>query len=238
MSMDSPSAAAVKYQALIQLLRTAEDLWNASRAFFAPWDLSPSQFNVLNVLYGHPDGLSQSDLSRVLIMHRSNVTGLIDRLERRELVQRTAHDTDRRAYRLFLTPAGLELIQRILPVYHRASEAVWADLDAQEAGTLLVQLQSLAGNALAVAHLNAAAISTRAPRPSSQTSDSAPDSRASALLEHPSMSGFVSAPPVRRPRRPGRPARSPAPPPPPSADAPPSEPPPPRPEDTLRTSDL
>ena len=77
-----------RYQALIELLRTAETLWNASRVFFARWDLSPSQFNVLNLLYEQPGGCTQIELSRQLIMHRSNVTGLVDRLEARGLLQR------------------------------------------------------------------------------------------------------------------------------------------------------
>ena len=68
------SAPGPRYAALIQLLRTAEELWNASRVFFARWELSPSQFNLLNVLTEFPDGCTQSDLSRQLIMHRSNVT--------------------------------------------------------------------------------------------------------------------------------------------------------------------
>src|SRR6266496_1133102 len=50
-----PSLPGPRYQALLQLLRTAEALWNASRNFFARWDLSPSQFNVLNLLYDQPD---------------------------------------------------------------------------------------------------------------------------------------------------------------------------------------
>src|SRR5438874_74225 len=41
----SPPSPGPRYQALLQLLRTAEALWNASRNFFARWDLSPSQFN-------------------------------------------------------------------------------------------------------------------------------------------------------------------------------------------------
>ena len=49
-------AAGPRYRALLQLLRTAENLWNASRVFFGRWDLSPSQFNVLNLLSGEPDG--------------------------------------------------------------------------------------------------------------------------------------------------------------------------------------
>ena len=85
-----------RYPALLLLLRASEALWNASRVFFARWELSPSQFNVLNLLCDQPDGLSQVELSRQLIMHRSNVTGLVDRLETRGLVKRTENDADRR----------------------------------------------------------------------------------------------------------------------------------------------
>lgn len=63
------------YQAFIQLLRTADVIWNASRLFFQPWGLGPSQFNVLNLLYGVDEGLSQTQLSQELVMHRSNITG-------------------------------------------------------------------------------------------------------------------------------------------------------------------
>ena len=101
-----PRSPGPRYRALLQLLRTTETLWNASRVFFERWRLSPSQFNVLNLLAGHPDGLSQTELSRQLIMHRSNVTGLIDRLEARRLVQRRDTTADRRAYRVVLSPPG------------------------------------------------------------------------------------------------------------------------------------
>src|SRR5580698_5762227 len=96
------TAPGPRYQALIELLRTAENLWNASRVFFARWDLSPSQFNVLNLLQDHPAGLTQAELSRSLIMHRSNATGLIDRLEGRGLVRRTDDPEDRRAFKVVL----------------------------------------------------------------------------------------------------------------------------------------
>ena len=58
------SSPGPRYRALLQLLRTAETLWNASRLFFVRWALSPSQFNVLNLLYDKPDGCTQIELSR------------------------------------------------------------------------------------------------------------------------------------------------------------------------------
>jgi DNA-binding MarR family transcriptional regulator len=138
------------YQALMELLRTADIVWNASRAFFEHWDLSPSQFNVLNLLRLNPAGLSQTDLSRQLIMHRSNVTGLLDRLERRGLVTRRDVAADRRAYNVVLTPAGVRLLRDILPRYYRDAARVWDRLPARRAAELIADLRQVARNALQI----------------------------------------------------------------------------------------
>ena len=135
------------YRALMELLRTADTLWNASRVFFERWDLSPSQFNVLNLLHLNPDGLSQTDLSRQLIMHRSNLTGLVDRLEKRGLVTRREVAADRRAYSVVLTAAGTRLLGSILPRYYKEAARVWDSLPARRAAELIADLQQVARNA-------------------------------------------------------------------------------------------
>jgi DNA-binding MarR family transcriptional regulator len=140
-----------RYEALLQLLHTAETLWNASRAFFTRWDLSPSQFNVLNLLCEEPAGCSQTELSRRLIMHRSNVTGLVDRLEKRGLVVRRANPADRRAWFVLLAPPGRRLLNEILPVYYAAAEQVWGDVPVRRARALADDLERLSRNAHAIA---------------------------------------------------------------------------------------
>ena len=136
-----------RYAALIQLLRTAETLWNCSRLFFVRWELSPSQFNVLNLLHDQPDGCTQVELSRQLIMHRSNVTGLVDRLEQRGLVRREEHAHDRRAYRVRLSAKGARLLREILPHYHAAAEEVWGALPVRRANQLIAELDQVCANA-------------------------------------------------------------------------------------------
>lgn len=136
-----------RYGALLQLLRTAEGIWESSRLFFAEWDLSPSQFNVLNLLRDDPGGMSQTDLSRELIMHRSNLTGLVDRLEKRGLVKRSADPADRRVNRVGLTPAGRALMKRILPRYYRAAETVLGHLTPAKAAALVRDLERISGAA-------------------------------------------------------------------------------------------
>jgi DNA-binding MarR family transcriptional regulator len=140
------NAPGPRYRPLLHLLRTAENLWNASRAFFGRWDLSPSQFNVLNLLLDQPEGLSQVEISRQLIMHRSNVTGLIDRLEKRGLLRRHSSPGDRRAYRVILTPAATGLLDEILPEYYRLAEEVWGALPVGRTHRLLADLTHLDAN--------------------------------------------------------------------------------------------
>lgn len=136
-----------RYEPLLQLLRTSEVVWNASRIFFAQWDISASQFNVLNLLEACPEGMTQIELSRALIMHRSNATGLIDRLEERGLVKRRPQADDKRAYRVTLTAAGQKLVRTIQPHYFEAAEEVWGKIPAAQAKELAAALTEVADNA-------------------------------------------------------------------------------------------
>ena len=137
-----------RYEPLLQLLRTAETLWNVSRLFFDRWDISPSQFNVLNLASLDRDGLTQSELSRKLIMHRSNVTGLVDRLEQRSLVIRRSEPGDRRAWRIVLTKKGEKLLAEILPEYYRLAEEVWGPISPSEAERVAVDMANLSAHAV------------------------------------------------------------------------------------------
>jgi DNA-binding MarR family transcriptional regulator len=142
---------ATSYQALIELLRTADTIWDASRVLFERWDLSPSQFNVLNLLHT-TEGVSQTELSRELIMHRSNITGLVDRLEKRGLVERTEAAEDRRAYRVVLTRSGRKVLNEILPLYHEGAIALWENVAAAELPRFVAVLKQAARNSRAIAN--------------------------------------------------------------------------------------
>jgi MarR family transcriptional regulator, organic hydroperoxide resistance regulator len=79
----------------------------------AEFDLSPAQCHVLHLIEpGEP--IPMGRLAQLLSCDASNVTGLIDRLESRGLVQRRALEHDRRVKALDLTPAGLLLRAQLL----------------------------------------------------------------------------------------------------------------------------
>jgi len=140
-SKNEPSDSA-RYQTLLQLLRATEAVWSASRIFFSRWNLSPSQFNVLNLLHCH-SGLNQIELSRHLITHRSNVTGLVDRLEKRGLVARKPVPTDRRAHHVTLTSNGQRLLEAILPEYRQRTEEALGRIPLRQLSLLRQQLKTI-----------------------------------------------------------------------------------------------
>jgi DNA-binding MarR family transcriptional regulator len=112
-----------------------------------PLGLSPSQFNVLNLLSDNPQGCSQIELGRLLITHRSNMTGLVDRLVRRGLVARRDSAEDRRAYRIVLTQAGRKMLNHILPSYYQAAEQIWRGATIRNSARLADELELLSDQA-------------------------------------------------------------------------------------------
>jgi DNA-binding MarR family transcriptional regulator len=135
---------------LIHEIVAAADLFlNQSQRLFRPHGLTAPQYNVLNVLACVADGkgLSQRELGDILVVDRSNVTGLIDRMEKCGWVRRADDPADRRIYRVELTPKGRKLWARIEPSYREVVAQVTAGLDAkqiQSALTLLAHLQARA----------------------------------------------------------------------------------------------
>ena len=65
------------------------------------------RFDVMAALYRRRDGVTMSELSRMLLVSNGNATAVVDRLEADGLVRRTPSDTDRRTVFAALTPEGL-----------------------------------------------------------------------------------------------------------------------------------
>ena len=91
-----------------------------------PLGLTPQQAHLLCVLLGGPLGMTE--LSRILSIERSSLTSMVDRLERRDLVARTANPTDRRACQIELTTAGQALAHDAHNAVITRIEALTADL--------------------------------------------------------------------------------------------------------------
>lgn len=131
------------YDLVIQVLSAANVMVKESHRLFRPHGISEAQFNVLNVLGPAAAGLSQRELSEVLVVDRSNITGLLDRMEQGGWVRRTDHPSDRRVYVVTLTDAGRTLWQKVRPEYVAAVRRVTAALPGPEMKRALDTLRRL-----------------------------------------------------------------------------------------------
>lgn len=108
--------------------------------------LSLSAFNVLTILSRNGgEGLKQHDLSKLLLVSRANITGLMNSLEEQGLVKRCAVPGDRRVCLARITPKGEELLSRILPVHFRKMRKLAGAVGAGDKKTMnriLMQLCS------------------------------------------------------------------------------------------------
>jgi DNA-binding MarR family transcriptional regulator len=90
------------------------------------------------------EGQSQQALSVALGIHRSAVVALVDDLEHRGLAERRRDPDDRRAYTLFLTSTGRELLAELRRAADEEDVDLLAALDASERSQLISLLQRVA----------------------------------------------------------------------------------------------
>jgi MarR family transcriptional regulator, lower aerobic nicotinate degradation pathway regulator len=93
----------------------------------AAFDLTPVQFAALATVHRQP-GLDQRTLARTIGFDTSTTGGVIDRLERRGLMQRQASPDDRRVRLLHVTAEGEAMLAAIVPCMLRAQERILAPL--------------------------------------------------------------------------------------------------------------
>jgi DNA-binding MarR family transcriptional regulator len=99
--------------AYLDLLRTTDMLSRRLLPTLKPADLSPTQYNVLRILRGAPEGLPCGEIANRMITRDPDVTRLLDRLEKRGLISRNRESRDRRTVTTSVTAKGLQLLGQL-----------------------------------------------------------------------------------------------------------------------------
>ena len=99
--------------AFLELLRTCELLSRGPARVLKQEDVSVTQYNVLRILRGAPEGLACGEIGNRMITKDPDITRLLDRLEKRGLVSRSRENEDRRTVMTRITQTGLELLARL-----------------------------------------------------------------------------------------------------------------------------
>lgn len=115
-----------------------------SNQLLAPYDLTNSQFKILMVLYHAPgDCVRQADIEERFSMTNPTVTGLVQKLEAKDLVRRIPHPIDGRSKVLTLTEKSLTMKEELLELANELECRMTANLTAAERDRLAVLLEKM-----------------------------------------------------------------------------------------------
>jgi DNA-binding MarR family transcriptional regulator len=124
-------------EAATALSRAQARIDDRLRRILDPAGLSPQQFQVLRILRAHHDtGLPTLAIAERMTDRSPGITRLLDRLERRGLVQRVRGE-DRRQVLCSITPRGDELLASLEDRTAASEEAAFARLTRHEVGALI-----------------------------------------------------------------------------------------------------
>jgi DNA-binding MarR family transcriptional regulator len=136
------------HEAILNVYFTASLMKKRADEFFKSFGITDVQFNVLMLLNYQSSGnkgLSQAQLSRMMLVNRANITSLVDRMEKAELVQRTSLSNDRRYNIVKMTDKGRQIFQEVEPLYTRMVKEVMQNLSPDEHNKLISMLTEIRG---------------------------------------------------------------------------------------------
>jgi MarR family 2-MHQ and catechol resistance regulon transcriptional repressor len=133
----------------INLIYTYDVVFGHLAAVLKRRNLSRSTFNILNIISrSEKKGCTHKELSELLLVSRANVTGLVDGLMRRHLVEQVNTPEDRRLRIVKLTKKGKVLLNSVVPVYYLEIRKLASSLSNAERDKLNRMLAKLRLKAL------------------------------------------------------------------------------------------
>lgn len=108
-------------------------------------DLTTEQWVIIDSLASE-NGVSQNELANDSFKNAPTVSRIIDLLCKKGLTERHRFDNDRRRYKIYLTPTGKQLHEKILPIVQNLRKQGWNDLTLQDYENLLRILDQICEN--------------------------------------------------------------------------------------------
>lgn len=133
------------HEAILNVLMTGTSIVKEADKILKPFGLTVTQLNVLMILkYQTPaEGVSQTQLGEMLLVNRSNVTGLVDRMEKAGLVVRRDDPDDRRTKFVRVTSKGAETLLKAEGKYFETMEHITRDFKEKEVDRLCEQMAKI-----------------------------------------------------------------------------------------------
>ncbi len=138
-----------EYHAILQvkMYRITQLMLKREQDFFKEFGITQKQFNLMRILRGaYPNSLSLKEVSHRLIDLSSDITRLTKRLMKKELIEVSPNETDKRYKDAILTKSGITLLNQIDKVALQNMKTGIQYLTKTECDSLSILLDKIAGD--------------------------------------------------------------------------------------------
>ncbi|HLA52286.1 MAG TPA: MarR family transcriptional regulator [Flavitalea sp.] len=126
----------------VNIIYTYNWIMEQSKRFFEKADLTPQQFNILRILRGAAKPMSTLQIRQRMLDKMSDTSRIVDRLIKKELVQKIVCQTDRRLVDVTITEKGLNLLNMLDQATHELDSNL-SSLSLEEAEKMNLLLDKL-----------------------------------------------------------------------------------------------
>ena len=123
------------HKTVVNLIFTYNWITEKTKQFFEKGDITSQQYNILRILRGAGKPLSTLQIRQRMLDKMSDTSRIVDRLVKKELVQKVICKTDRRLVDVTITDAGMQLLDR-LDSYNEQMDSMLGNLTEEEAKML------------------------------------------------------------------------------------------------------
>ena len=113
-------------------MKVATELETKLDTLLADYNLSSGRFRLLYLLRNSPDGIMPSVLAQKVGVTQATISGLLNSLEKAQLVVRETHAKDGRSFVIKLTDKGNQTIRDIFPRWYPMIKEFWGQFDPEE----------------------------------------------------------------------------------------------------------
>lgn len=114
----------------------------------APYDITPSQYGILNCLWINDGTCLPRQIAELLCLETSTVSGILDRMQKKDLIDRVINPENRREILVMITPKGEALKAPVLKIIDEVNEEVLKDFNPKETEFIRKSLRQIAEKAL------------------------------------------------------------------------------------------
>lgn len=124
------------------LTKAQQSVHQLFKAELAPYGVTPGQYAILKCLWDE-NGQTAKQIAERLCLDGSTITGILDRIEQKGLIEKKVDAKDRRALQVLLTKSGQELEKPLTKVIEEANRKALSSIDADRSEDLKKLLQEI-----------------------------------------------------------------------------------------------